>query len=45
MSSGIDHEAHEEVMSVLPRLETQNDQMIALLHEQNELLRKRLRVV
>lgn len=31
------------VMTVLPRLQAQNDQMIALLREQNELLRKQLR--
>ena len=28
------------VMSILPRLREQNDQIIALLHEQNELLRR-----
>ncbi len=32
------------VMSVLPRLQAQNDQIIALLRDQNELLRKQLRV-
>ena len=32
------------VMSVLPRLQAQNDQIIALLREQNELLRKQPRV-
>lgn len=32
------------VMSVLPRLQAQNDQIIAMLREQNELLRKQLRV-
>ena len=31
------------VMAVLPRLQTQNEQIIALLREQNELLRKQLR--
>ena len=30
------------VMSVLPRLQAQNDQIIAMLREQNDLLRKRL---
>lgn len=29
------------VMSVLPKLKAQNDQIIALLQEQNELLRER----
>jgi hypothetical protein len=29
------------VMSILPRLQAQNDQIIALLREQNELLRGR----
>jgi hypothetical protein len=28
------------VMSILPRLREQNDEMIALLREQNELLRR-----
>jgi hypothetical protein len=28
------------IMSVLPKLQAQNDQIIALLHEQNELLRE-----
>jgi hypothetical protein len=32
------------VMSVLPRLQAQNDEIIAMLREQNELLRKQLRV-
>ncbi len=32
------------VMSVLPRLQAQNDQIIAMLREQNDLLRKQLRV-
>lgn len=31
------------VMAVLPRLQTQNEQIIALLREQNDLLRKQLR--
>ena len=31
------------VMTVLPRLQEQNDQIIAMLREQNELLRKQLR--
>jgi hypothetical protein len=31
------------IMSVLPRLRDQNDQMIAMLREQNELLREHLR--
>ncbi len=31
------------VMSVLPRLREQNDQIIAMLREQNELLRKLLK--
>ena len=31
------------VMTVLPRLQDQNDQIIAMLREQNELLRKQLR--
>ncbi|HEX6533460.1 MAG TPA: hypothetical protein VF041_02615 [Gemmatimonadaceae bacterium] len=31
------------VMSVLPRLRDQNDQIIAMLREQNELLREHLR--
>jgi hypothetical protein len=31
-------------MSVLPRLQAQNDQIVALLREQNELLRRHLRV-
>jgi hypothetical protein len=31
------------IMSVLPRLRDQNDQIIAMLREQNELLRERLR--
>ena len=31
------------VMSVLPRLQAQNDEIIAMLREQNELLRKELR--
>lgn len=31
------------VMSVLPRLQAQNDEIIAMLREQNELLRKQLR--
>lgn len=30
------------VMSVLPRLRDQNDEIIAMLREQNELLRKQL---
>jgi hypothetical protein len=30
------------IMSVLPRLREQNDQIIAMLREQNELLRRRL---
>ena len=29
------------VMAILPRLREQNDEMIALLREQNELLRRR----
>lgn len=32
------------VMSVLPRLQAQNDQIIAMLREQNDLLRTQLRV-
>lgn len=32
------------VMSVLPRLQAQNDQILALLREQNELIRKQLTV-
>lgn len=32
------------VVSVLPRLQAQNDEIIAMLREQNELLRKQLRV-
>jgi hypothetical protein len=32
------------VMSVLPRLQAQNDEIIAMLREQNELLRQQLRV-
>ncbi len=32
------------VMSVLPRVQAQNEEIIALLREQNELLRKQLRV-
>ena len=32
------------IMSVLPRLQSQNEQIIAMLREQNELLRKQLRV-
>jgi hypothetical protein len=32
------------VMSVLPRLQAQNDQIIAMLQEQNELLRQQVRV-
>ncbi len=32
------------VMSVLPKLQAQSEQIIAMLREQNELLRKRLRV-
>jgi hypothetical protein len=31
------------VMSILPRLQAQNEQIIALLREQNELLRERQR--
>ncbi len=31
------------VMSILPKLRAQNDQIIALLQEQNELLKQRLR--
>ena len=31
------------VVSILPRLKAQNDQIIALLREQNELLRERQR--
>jgi hypothetical protein len=31
------------VMTVLPRLQEQNEQIIAMLREQNELLRKQLR--
>ncbi len=31
------------VMSILPRLRAQNDQIIAMLQEQNELLRKQQR--
>ncbi len=31
------------VMSVLPRLRAQNDEIIAMLREQNELLRKQVR--
>lgn len=30
------------IMSILPRLRDQNDQMIAMLREQNELLRQQL---
>jgi hypothetical protein len=30
-------------MTVLPRLQEQNEQIIAMLREQNELLRKQLR--
>ena len=30
------------IMSVLPRLRDQNDEMIAMLREQNELLRQQL---
>jgi hypothetical protein len=33
------------VMSVLPRLQAQNDEISEMLREQNELLRKQLRVV
>ncbi len=33
------------VMTVLPRLQDQNDQIIAMLREQNELLRKQLHAV
>jgi hypothetical protein len=29
------------VMSILPRLREQNDEIVALLREQNELLRRR----
>ncbi len=29
------------ITSVLPKLQAQNDQIIAMLHEQNELLRER----
>ena len=29
------------IMSILPKLQAQNDQIIALLREQNELLRER----
>src|SRR5688572_22123410 len=32
------------VMSVLPRLQAQNEQIMSMLREQNELLRKQLRV-
>jgi hypothetical protein len=32
------------VMTILPRLQEQNDQIIAMLREQNELLRHQLRV-
>jgi uncharacterized membrane protein YgaE (UPF0421/DUF939 family) len=32
------------VMSILPRLQAQNDQIIAMLRDQNELLQKRKRV-
>ncbi len=32
------------VMSVLPRLQAQNDEIIAMLRDQNELLRKQPRV-
>ena len=31
------------VMSVLPKLQAQNDQIIAMLREQNELLREQQR--
>lgn len=31
------------IMSVLPRLQAQNDQIIAILREQNELLKKPVR--
>jgi hypothetical protein len=31
------------VVSILPRLQAQNEQIIALLREQNELLRERQR--
>ena len=33
------------VMSVLPRLQAQNDQIIAMLREQSELLREQQRMV
>ncbi len=32
------------IMSILPKLQAQNDQIIALLREQNELLRERQHV-
>ncbi len=32
------------VMSILPKLQAQNDQLIAMLREQNELLREQQRI-
>ncbi len=40
--AGLPEEAPPKlVMSILPKLRTQNDQIIALLQQQNELLRTR----
>jgi hypothetical protein len=42
MASLPDNSPPKLVMSVLPRLRDQNDQIIAMLREQNALLRKHL---